>query len=131
MLEIRKASLGTGKNETLVECRKDPVRFACPVCGKSISEPHLPDIESVITHGLYFVEYTRIITSKAVLKHEFSHCYDEEEDIGMEEPHTVIAVISAEFDGTGECTVFDILEIRPCDTEDSIKEEKLMEVEDG
>jgi len=42
----------------------------------------------------------------------------------------VIAVISAEFDGRGECTVFDILEIRPCDIEDFMKEES-MEVEDG
>ena len=113
-----------------VESGKECVTFVCPVCEKSVSKPHLPDVESVVRNGLYFVGYARIITSKAVLKHEFVHYYDEEEDSGLEELHTVTAVISTEFDGKGDCTVFDILEICPCDTKDFVKE-KLMEVEGG
>jgi len=114
-----------------VESREEHVTFACPVCGKSVSKPHLPDVQNVITEGWYFVQKTRIVSSKVIFEHEFDHYRDEEENIGMEESHTVVTVISAEFDGTGECTVFDILEIRPCDTEDSMKEKKSMEVEDG
>ena len=114
-----------------VEYREEPVMFACLVCGKLMSEPHLLDVQSVITKGGYFVQKTRIVSSKVIFEHEFDHYRDEEENIGMEESHTVVTVISAEFDGTGECTVFDILEICPCDTEDFVKEEKLMEVEDG
>ena len=104
-----------------VESGKECVTFVCPVCGKSVSNPHLPDVQSVITEEWYFVQRTRIVSSKVVFEHEFDHCHDEEEDSGMEELHKVVAVISAEFDGTGKCTVFDILEIRPCDTEDSMK----------
>ncbi|MBU7030274.1 MAG: hypothetical protein HXS48_25295 [Theionarchaea archaeon] len=105
-------------------------RFVCPVYGKSVSRPHLLDVQSVIIEGWYFVQRTRIVIPKVVFEHESIHCHDEEEDIGLEELHTVIAVIFAEFDGKGDCTVFDILEIRSCDTEDSMKE-KSMEVEDG
>ncbi len=93
-----------------VESRKEHITFVCPVCGKSVSEPHLSDVQSVIPGGWYFVQTTRIVSSKVVLKHEFDHCHDEEEDSGMEESHTAVAVISAEFDGAGECTVFDILD---------------------
>ena len=101
----------------------EPATFVCPVCGKSVSEPHLPDVQSVIKEGWYFLQKTRILDSKVVLSHEFDHSYDEEEDMGMEQSHAVIAVISAVFDGKGDCTVFDILEIRSCDTEDCIKED--------
>jgi len=102
--------------QILIESRKECVAFVCPVCGKSVSNPHLPDVQSVITEGWYFVQRTRIVSSKVVFEHEFDHCHDEEEDSGMEESHSVIAVISAEFDSTVECTVFGILEICPCDT---------------
>jgi len=129
MSKTRKVESGTEQNENMRESKKECVTFSCPVYGKSASEPHLPDVQSVIKEGWYFVQKTRIVNSIVVLEHEFTHCYDEEENISMEESHVVIAVISAEFDGTGECTVFDILEIRPCDTEDSMKE-RLMEVED-
>jgi len=103
----------------------EPATFVCPVCGKSVSEPHLPDTQSVIKEGWYFLQKTRIVDSEAILLHEFVHSYDEEEDIGMEESHAVVAVISAEFDGRGECIVFDILEIRSCDTGDCIEEDTL------
>jgi len=107
-----------------------PVTFACPMCGKLMSEPRLLDVQSVITKGWYFVQKIRIFDSKVVFEYEFDHYRDEEEDIGMEESNTAVAVISTEFDGTGECTVFDILEERPCDTEGFMKE-KSMEVEEG
>ncbi len=94
-----------------LEGGKECVTFACPVCGKSVSNPHLPNVQSVIQGGWYFVQRTRISSSKVVFEIEFDHCHDEEEDIGMEELHSVITVISAEFDGTGECTVFDILDM--------------------
>ena len=105
-----------------VESGKEHMTFVCPVCGKLVSEPHLSDVQSVIPEGWYFVRRTRIVSSKVVFGIEFDHCHDEEEDSGMEESHIAVTVISAEFDGTGECTVFGILEIRPCDTEDSMKE---------
>ena len=34
-----------------IEYREEPVTFACPVCGKLMSEPHLLDVQSVITKG--------------------------------------------------------------------------------
>lgn len=67
--------------------------------------------QSVIIGGWYFVQKTRIASSKVIFGHEFDYYHYGEEDIGMEEPHTVIAVISVKFDGTGECTVFGILDM--------------------
>ena len=93
-----------------VESRKEHMTFACPVCGKLVSEPHLLDVQSVITKGWYFVQKTRIFDSKVVFEHGFDHYRDEEENSGLEESHTVVTVISAEFDGTGECTAFENLD---------------------
>jgi len=118
----RKDNPGLGDKDGLSQKEDTCMSFVCPVCGKSVSEPHLPNVQSVIKEGLYFVQKTRIVNSKVVFEHEFVHSYDEEEDIGLEESHDVTAVISTEFDGKGECTVFDILEIRPCDVGDSTKE---------
>jgi len=118
----RKDNPSLGDKDGLSQKEDTCMSFVCPVCGKSVSEPHLPNVQSVIKEGLYFVQKTRIVNSKVVFEHEFVHSYDEEEDIGLEESHDVIAVISTEFDGKGECTVFDILEIRPCDIGGSTKE---------
>ena len=88
------------------------IRFPCPVCGKSIGIPHLPDIQSVITDGWYSAQKTRIINSQVLLYHEFPHYYDEEEDKILKDSHDVIAVIRAQFSSKGDCYVFDILKLR-------------------
>jgi hypothetical protein len=87
--------------------------FPCPVCGKTIGVPHLPDIQSVITDGWYSGQKTRIIDSQVLLHHEFPHYYDEEEDRILDDSHDVTAVIRAQFDGKGDCYAFDILKLRP------------------
>ena len=87
--------------------------FPCPVCGKPIGVPHLPDIQSVITDGWYNEQKTRIIDSQVLLHHEFPHVYDEEENKILEDSHDVTAVIRAQFNGKGECYVFDILKLQP------------------
>ena len=87
--------------------------FPCPVCGKPIGVPHLPDIQSIITDGWYNEQKTRIIDSQVLLHHEFPHVYDEEENKILEDSHDVTAVIRAQFNGKGECYVFDILKLQP------------------
>jgi len=131
MLEIQKRSLGAEQGEKLGKNKKERMTFSCPIYGKSVGEPRLSDVQSIVIEGWYFVQKTRIVSSKVIFEHEFVYYHDGEEDIGLEKLHTAIAVISAEFNGKGNCTVFDILEICPCDIKDSMKEEKLMEVEDG
>ena len=86
--------------------------FPCPVCGKPIGVPHLPDIQSVIVDGWYSEQKTRIIDSQVLLYHEFPHYFDEEEDKILKVSHDVIAVIRAQFSRKGDCYAFDILELR-------------------
>lgn len=89
--------------------------FSCPVCGKILSE-NLPTTEDVIDNGLYAsVDHVRIVNSHVVLECLFPHYYDEEEDETIENPHEVVIVIETEFDDKGNCTVFEILEIRPAE----------------
>ena len=121
MLEIQKRSLEAEQGKKLGKNKKERMTFSCPIYGKSVSELHLPDVQSIVIEGWYFVQKTRILNSKVTFGHEFDYYHDGEEDIGMEEPHTVVAVISVKFDGKGDCIVFDILEIRSFDTEDSLK----------
>jgi hypothetical protein len=92
---------------------KNQPQFPCPVCGKTIGVPHLPDIQSIITDGWYNEQKTRIINSQVLLHHEFPHYYDEEEDQILEDSHDVTAVICAQFNGEGDCYVFDILKLQP------------------
>ncbi len=88
-------------------------RFTCPVCGKSLGEDNLPDAESSIQDNLYDCSNkTIIINSKVTLKHEFPHFRDED-DVALEFPHDLVAVIEAEFDRRGECVSFAIQEILP------------------
>jgi hypothetical protein len=53
-----------------------------------------------------------IVDSKVTFLCEFEHRYDEDW-ITIEEPHDLVAVVDAEFDGSGECILFVITEIRP------------------
>jgi hypothetical protein len=92
---------------------KNQPHFLCPVCGKTIGVPHLPDIQSIITDGWYHEQKTRIIDSQVLLYHEFPHLYDEEEDKILEDSHDVTAVICAHFNGDGDCYAFDILKLQP------------------
>lgn len=92
-------------------CKEEPKRFICPVCGKSLGDQNLPDIEGVIEEQVYYVKTFQIITSRVTLVYTFDHYYDEEEDMPMEEPHSVTSVIDTVFDRSGRCTSFDILEV--------------------
>jgi hypothetical protein len=86
--------------------------ITCPVCGGRISEEHLPNKESVIDDGMfYMIETDRIINSKITIEHTFDHFFNEEEDCIRNDPHTLGSIIEAEFDGTGECIAFSVLKI--------------------
>ncbi|MBU7017845.1 MAG: hypothetical protein HXS44_10065 [Theionarchaea archaeon] len=87
-------------------------QFFCPVCGKVIGVPHLPDIQSVVTDGWYNEQKTRIIDSQVLLHHEFPHYYDEEKDRILKDSHDITAVIRAQFNFKGDCCVFDILKLQ-------------------
>ena len=86
--------------------------FVCPVCGKPMSEKYLPDKRGFIDERLYFFDDFRVIAG-TVLECDFYHFYDEEEDRTVREPHELTATVNVAFDKCGECTAFDIVEIRP------------------
>jgi hypothetical protein len=89
----------------------------CPVCGKLLGDQNLPDIEAVIKDEIFHLdENNRIVNSRVTIEHEFEHFYDEEEDKEMNEPHSLISVIEAEFDSKGDCIRFDIVEVRPTES---------------
>jgi hypothetical protein len=86
--------------------------ITCPVCGGRISKEQLPDKESVIDDGMfYMIETDRIINSRVTIEHTFDHFFNEEEDRIRNDPHTLGSIIEAEFDGTGECIAFSVLKI--------------------
>jgi hypothetical protein len=86
--------------------------ITCPVCGGRISAEHLPNKESVIDDGMfYMIETDRIINSKITIEHTFDHFFNEEEDCIRNDPHTLGSIIEAEFDGMGECIAFSVLKI--------------------
>ncbi|MGC1121537.1 MAG: hypothetical protein WBA22_10635 [Candidatus Methanofastidiosia archaeon] len=86
--------------------------ITCPVCGGRISEEHLPNKESVIDDGMfYMIETDRIIDSKITIEHTFDHFFNEEKDCIRNDPHTLGSIIEAEFDGAGECIAFSVLKI--------------------
>ncbi|MGC1121121.1 MAG: hypothetical protein WBA22_08500 [Candidatus Methanofastidiosia archaeon] len=87
-------------------------QIACPVCGGRISAEHLPNKESVIDDGMfYMIETDRIINSRITIEHTFDHFFNEEEDCIRIDPHTLGSLIEVEFDGTGECIAFSVLKI--------------------
>jgi hypothetical protein len=89
-------------------------RVTCPVCGRLLGDQNLPDIEGVIKDGIFHLdENNRIINSRVTIEHEFDHFYNEEENKEMNEPHSLVSIIEAEFDDKGDCIRFDILEVRP------------------
>jgi hypothetical protein len=89
----------------------------CPVCGKLLGDQNLPDIEAVIKDEIFHLdENNRIVNSRVTIEHEFDHFYDEEEDKEMNEPHSLVSVIEAEFDSKGNCIRFDIVEVHPTES---------------
>ena len=89
--------------------------FVCPVCGNLLHERNLLDMESIIYDNLYHQGGVRIGSPRVWLYCDFEHCYDEE-GLTMDNSHDLVGVIDAEFDHAGECTAFDIVEIRPAQT---------------
>jgi hypothetical protein len=88
-------------------------KVTCPVCGK-VLKSQLPSKTSIFEDKLSFGEDTRIVDSELTLECIFDHCTDEEDDdLWLENPHAVKAVIKAVLNGEGECTHFEITEIYP------------------
>jgi len=94
--------------------KKDPGRtFICPVCGGTLGKRNLPDAKGVIDDEMYYCSESRIINSTVILEHPFDHYYNEEEDHIIDEPHNLMAVIEAEFDGSKKCTAFCVVQVYP------------------
>ena len=87
-------------------------KVVCPVCGSQLHEINLVDKKGIIDEMLYSNEDVLIVDSEVTLFCECEHRYDEEE-FTIEDPHKIVAVVDAVFDGSGECTQFEITEIRP------------------
>ncbi len=102
-----------GRKQSQTE--NSPAEVVCPVCGKRLGIHNMPTMKAVIEESLYLAEDTCIVGSKVVLEYTFGHYYDEEEGISMEDSHSLIAVIEAEFDKGGNCTTFRILKVRPAE----------------
>ena len=87
-------------------------RIVCPVCGKVLHEDNLPDKESIVKDNLYHEGGVLILSSHVLLRCDFEHLF-EERDISIDDPHQSVAIVSATFDGSGECVQFEIVEVLP------------------
>jgi hypothetical protein len=88
-------------------------KVVCPVCGK-VLKSQLPSKTSIFEDNIPFDESIRIVDSELTLECIFDHCTDEEDDdLWLENPHAVKAVVRALLNGEGECTQFEVTEIRP------------------
>lgn len=93
---------------------EEEFQMICPVCGGILTKQNLPNAESVIADGMfYMVKEDCIISSRVLIRHKFSHFYDEEKDCTMDDPHDLLSIIEAEFDGDGECIAFSLVKIYP------------------
>ena len=81
----------------------------CPVCREELGD-QVPDKEGVLGELFYNGEKVRI-TSDVTLEADFYHARDKE-GFALDESHPLVAVIRAQFDSSGKCTAFDVLEIR-------------------
>ena len=86
--------------------------IVCPVCGRQLHDTNLVDAEGIIDDKIYAAGGVLIVDSKVTFLCEFEHRFDEDW-ITIEEPHELVAVVDAEFDGAGECIRFVITDIRP------------------
>jgi C4-type Zn-finger protein len=88
-------------------------KVVCPVCGR-VLKSQLPSKTSIFEENIPFEGRIRIVDSELTLECIFDHCTDEEDDdLWLENPHAVKAVVRAVLNGEGECTQFEITEIHP------------------
>jgi hypothetical protein len=85
-------------------------KIVCPICKKVVHEIDLPNKEGVITDNLYFESDILIVDSDVTIYREFEHMHDEQKNV-LDEPHDVMAVLKTHFDETGECILFEIVEL--------------------
>jgi hypothetical protein len=95
-------------NGSVVRSDKEIV---CPVCGRQLHDTNLVDAEGIIDDKIYSEGEVLIVDSEVTLLCEFEHRYDED-GVTIEGPHNLVAVVDAEFDGSGECIRFVITDIR-------------------
>ncbi|KYK36653.1 MAG: hypothetical protein AYK19_08275 [Theionarchaea archaeon DG-70-1] len=97
--------------DTMIDKMENEQSVTCPVCGGLLRE-HLPCMEGVLGDLFWDTERIRIVTSETVIECDFDHERDEEnENFPLDVPHPLVAEIKMSFD-KGECTAFDILEVR-------------------
>ncbi len=85
-------------------------RMMCPSCREGIHEVNLPDVKSIVEDTLTWLELV-IVDSSVCFLIDCEHQY---EDVGMtlDNPHELTAVVVSEFDSQGECTYFEVREVR-------------------
>lgn len=88
------------------------IRLVCPVCGNLLHKNNLVDIRSIVEDNLCYIGGVRIVNSKIELHCDFDHRY-REEGFTIDEPHGLVAVIDAVFDGAGRCIQFEITKVCP------------------
>ncbi|KYK29602.1 MAG: hypothetical protein AYK19_19490 [Theionarchaea archaeon DG-70-1] len=86
------------------------MRFICPVCKKPLHEDNLVDMKSIVKDNLYYVGGIRIMNSRVPIACDFQHRLDKG-GVTLDEPHELVAVVTAEFDGSGACIQFEIAEV--------------------
>jgi len=95
----------------MIDKMENKQSVTCPVCGGLLRE-QLPCMEGVLGDLFWDTKRIRIVTSEMVIECDFDHERDEEdENFPLEVPHPLEADIKMSFD-KGECTAFDILEVR-------------------
>ncbi len=85
-------------------------KMICPVCRREIHEVNLPDVKSVVEDRLAWVGFVIVDSSVCVLincEHRFA-----DREITLDNLHEFTAVVTCEFDSQGECTHFEVIEIR-------------------
>jgi hypothetical protein len=85
-------------------------KIVCPICKKVVHEIDLPNKEGVIEDNIYFESDILIVDSDVAIHRKFEHMHDEQKNV-LDEPHDVIAVLKTHFDETGECTLFEVVEL--------------------
>lgn len=87
-------------------------RIDCPVCGRPLYKGDLVDVKSVVEDNLYDMGGVRLVDSKVRLECDVEHRFDEE-GFTLDEPHELVVVVDAVFDGLGNCVQFAIKEVVP------------------
>ncbi len=93
---------------------KGDTTFSCPVCGARLHETNMPDKESIVEDNLYREGGVLMLSSHVLLRCDFEHQF-EKEDVTVDEPHGLVALVEAVFDESGECIQFNISKIHPAE----------------